>query len=726
MWFALLACAPPPTDTAPELVDAFASVDPLIGTGGNGFRVGSSTPAAALPFGEVRLGPDTDSGYGVFEAYHCSGYYYDDAYISGFSHLHMHGVGVSDEGDLQFSPMDGWDPAYVDSGARIQAYHHENERAVAGRYQVTFDNGISADLSVTDHVGHHQYVWPEDADPVLVIDLQHNLDGSNSGAEVHVDTATNTIEGWTLNTGSFSGGTSAFKVYFSAVFDTGIESYATWGDDSPQTWRPDASGVDVGVWIRSPSRGARVRVGISVVSLEGARANLATELPDDQGVSLTAQAAADVWRAKLAPVRIYGGDTQERRIFYTSLYHVLQMPTLYADADGAWHGFDGETHPYSGFWFHSDLSLWDTYRTAHPFYDLVYPDDAREFANSLVAMAQTGGAYPRWPVAGGEGGSMLGAPADIALADAWMRGVRDWDVGTGWPLLVKQERGEIAVPYNGRPGIADLEAYGYLPSDLYGSSVAWVQELAWADAAMANLADGLGQADQAEYFRTLSATWKNQWDPTVGFFHARTSDGSFAAGFSDTLWTDEYTEGTAWQYLWPSFWDPAALADTLGGRDAALERLDTFFDEAVALGAIDGPPTWYWHGNEPDLHAAWLYTLWGEPDATQDRVKWIRDTWYDDAPVGLAGNDDAGTLSAWYLFAAMGLYPVAGTSTWVLGRPLFPEVDLDLRLGTLVLRREGDGAHVDHVELDGVRVDGPTIDQSELAAGGELVFYTSP
>lgn len=718
----LLACASPDPALVPD-GDLLSLVDPMIGTGGTGFRVGSVNPAAGLPFGLVKLGPDTaDSVTGTFSAYHCAGYHYDDDEIEGFSHLHMHGVGVPDMGTVLVTPVDGWDDAWVDSAEHRFPFSHDNEHAEAGRYTVTLDNGIAADLSATQHAGHHAYTFPDGADPVLIFDLQHNLDGSNSGGELHVDAAAGTVEGWTLNTGSFSGGTSALPVYFSAVVDTGFSDFATWGDDSPQAGRVDAAGIDLGAWLRvTPT--TRVRVGISVTSLDGARANLAAELPD-QSIDTTAAAAADTWRAMLGRVRIAGGEDKERRIFYTALFHLLQMPTEYADADGQWYGFDHTVHPYAGFTFHSDMSMWDTYRTAHPAFSLLYPEKAADFADSLTAMALTGGAFPRWPVAAGEGGSMLGAPADIVLADTWLRGVRDWDIAAAWPTLMAQAKGMKEFPYNGRPGVQDLDTIGYLPSDEYGSSVAWTQELGWADGSLANLAEALGKTEDAAFFRARAQNYRNQWDPAVGFFHARHRDGSFDAGFDEFAWLDEYTEGNAWQYLFLAPQDAAGLAETLGGEEAARARLDTFFAGAEEQGLTDLPPNYYWHGNEPDLHAAYLYTLWGDPASTAKWTRWIQATWYDDQPIGLAGNDDAGTLSAWYLFASMGFYPLAGSSTWILGIPTFPVVELDLPGGTLRIEREGDGETVAGVELNGAPIDGPTFDQADIADGGLLRFLT--
>ena len=286
-----------------------------------------------------------------------------------------------------------------------------------------------------------------------------------------------------------------------------------------------------------------------------------------------------------------------------------------------------------------------------------------------------------------------------------------------WPLLRDQAMGLVAQDYNARPDIPTLEQYGYYPSDWFGSSVAWLEEDAWADHALAQLAGSLGENDDAAHFEWRSHTWRNTWDPDVGFFHARLSDGTFSTDFNELTWLDEYAEGNAWQYLWMPWFHPDDLAETMGGQDAALAKLTTFFEEAEDEGVIDFPQSYYWHGNEPDIHAAWLFTLWGDRDATWRWVRWIASTHYAADPVGLAGNDDAGTLSAWYVFAALGFYPIAGTDRYVAGVPLFEEVKIPLDGGTFTSRRVGEGDHVVSVTLNGVPV-GETFPHSALEAGG--------
>jgi predicted alpha-1,2-mannosidase len=695
-------------------VNALEVVDPFIATGGPGFRVGSATPAATVPWGMVKVGPDTSLDWGGLGAYHCSGDYYDDPYIEGFSHFHLHGVGIADYGNILFMPTIGWDPDKRDEDGYRQLFSKDDEWARPGSYGVTLDDGIEVELAATRHAAHHRYTFPEGSDRVVLIDLEHNLFGSNLGGEVSVDVEAGTVEGYMVSAGGFTG--RGFPIWFHAHFDEGIEAYGTWADDEGEWARPAAAGVDLGAWIVPATDQPSIRVGISLTSLAGARANLTAEL-GPQDIAGTAADAEKDWDAWIGGVHVVGATEEEQFIFYTSLFHLLQMPQEHGDADGTYRGFDGALHVADGWTYHNDFSLWDTYRTAHPLITLLYPDKASDLARSLVAMAEEGGAFPAWPAAAGDSGAMLGAPADIVLADTYIKGVTDWGAEDAWPHLRDQANGVGEIPYNARPDIPTLEAYGYYPSDQFGASVAWLQENAWADHALAQLGNALGETQDAARFEYRSHTWKNVWDPEVGFFHGRLSDGTFDT-FDELGWSDDYTEGNAWQYLWMPWFHADELAETLGGTDAAIAKLDTFFDEADKEGVLDFPQTYYWHGNEPDIHAAWIYSLWGDRDRTWRWVRWIADTHYHHDPAGLAGNDDAGTLSAWYVFAALGFYPIAGTTSYVVSAPLFEEVTIPIGGGVFTSRRIGTGDHIVEVRLNGAVVTGPTIRHSEIVAGG--------
>ncbi|GDX78696.1 sugar hydrolase [Deltaproteobacteria bacterium] len=714
----LLACDPAEPVAGFDPVDA---VNPFIATGGPGFRVGSATPAATAPFGLVKLGPDTSNGGLGLGALHCSGYWYPDTHIEGFSHTHMHGVGVPALGDILFMPGEALPDSVRGPEDWRQAFSHDDESASPGTYAVRLADDIEVTLSATEHAGHHRYVFPESmTDPTLAIDLGYTAYGTNLGARIDVDVEQGVIYGHMTNDDSFGG---SFPLYFYAVVDTGIESASTWSEGEVIEGAPVTStGTEVGAVLHLSGHEARIRVGVSLIGFEAAQANLEAELPHDQPIDDTVAETRAVWADALQGWAVDGADDDHAAIFWTSLYHLLQMPTLYGDTDGRYVGFDGAVHQAEGWSYHSDLSLWDTYRTVHPAFDLFYPDDAADFAQSLVAMAEQGGAFPKWPVARTDGGSMIGAPADIALADAIVKEVPGWDIESAWPRLVSQARGEGTIPYNGRPAIPELESLGFIPADLVGGSVAWQLELSWADEALAMAAQTVGDDASAAHFAWRARLYTNLYDDEIGWFHARYSDGTFKEDLDPVGWEDEYVEGNAWQYLWLAPWDSEGLAATLSGEDVARGRLTEFFELAVAEGVLLGPGAYYWHGNEPDIHAPWLFSLWGDRPAAAKWVDWVRETQYHNDPDGLAGNDDAGTLSAWYLFAAAGFYPIAGTRTYILAEPEFDRLEFPVAGGTFEVRKEGEGTTLDRTELNGITWTKPTFDHGELEPGGALVF----
>lgn len=702
----------------PEAPDPVADVNPMIGTGGPGYRVGSSSPAATTPFGLVKLGPDTALEWGGIDAQHCSGYFYDDTYIDGFSHVRLHGTGVADYGTVLVMPLLDTDGTGVPDTMRSpddwrEGFSHTNETAEPGYYAVTLNNGIRAELTASPHAGYHRYTFPTGSVGTVVFDLEHVLGGGGAGAEVNLDPTTGDLSGWMLDQGSFVGGYGGFRTYFYVHVAEGFTSSGSWSE-----------GNDVGAWIASPTQTLTLDVGISLVSVDEAKANLTAENLGDFDAQVEAARAA--WEAPLQKFELVDATDDERALFYTSVYHLLQMPTTQSDVDGGYLGFDQAVHTDPGFTFYSDMSLWDTYRTANPAYMLFYPEQARDFASSLVTMAAQGGALPRWPAASGESGSMLGLPANVVLAETALKGIDGWDQDAGFADAVGLTLGDIRGTPSDPPDPDTLEQYGYLPSDQFGTSVAWVQEVAWADNAVGLWAQKRGEAQTAARLAWRSRFWKNLYDPDVGFFHARLADGSFAPLTSETDWSEEYAEGNAWQYLWLAA-QPAELAEVLGGTGPARDRLTTFFTNADAEGLVTGPAAYYWQGNEPDLHAAFLFALWGDPDSTGTWQRWVEDERYANAPDGLAGNDDGGTLAAWYVFSTLGIYPLAGTDTYVIGVPRYTAARFAVTdpatgedAGWFSIYRDGTGDHVKQVTLNGVVITRPYLHHAELTAGGEL------
>jgi len=441
-------------------------------------------------------------------------------------------------------------------------------------------------------------------------------------------------------------------------------------------------------------------VGISFVDVAGARGNREAEV---EGVAFdTARERTEAaWEAELSRVEVAGGTDEQAAILYTSIYHALQMPTLLSDADGRYRGLDQEVHEAGDVPYYSDFSLWDTYRTLHPLLTLLWPEWQRQFLVALSRMGEEGGLVPRWPLGVAYTGSMLGDPADVVVAGSVVKGLTDFDVERTYALLQRTADGPLpeGARHGGRGCHAPYLEHGYCPADVQDGSVSWTLELGWADFALGNLAAWLGREDDAARYRARSEGWRHHVHPETGFLVGRNTDGTWVEPSEPWLPDEDlYVEGNAWHYQWLVPWDVPGLAEALGGREAMLARLDECFDktlevveeaEAGGLNPKALPNPYYWHGNEPDIHAPWLYSALDRPDRTADVVRWVAGHEYGLGPEGLPGNDDAGTLAAWYVFAAVGIFPLAGDPTWWLGSPLFERVVLHLPDRDLEVRAPG-------------------------------------
>ena len=732
----LLGCADRPT--VPMGDDPLPWVDPFIGTGGQGFGQGALYPGAAAPFGMVAVSPDTRTKTSHVEAFHNGGYWYEDNLISGVSHLHLAGAGVPDLGTLQIMPAPWMTPALADAEARAAGFSHADEEASPGYYAVTLDNGIQLELTAGERVAIHRYTFPEGTKPTVVVDLEHALGSTASRrpASMVIDPEDGVIAGTVHTAGSLSSRFDGFDTHFWIELGRTPTSWGVWADESSASGRTTTEGFEPGGWVGfadlPPGEPLELRVGISFTSVRAARENLEAEWGAADFDSLR-DATTWRWREALERVRVQGGSDRDRTIFHTALYHSLLMPHLLSDADGSYIGFDGRFHVEPGAPFYSDMSLWDTYRTVHPLLILAWPEAQQHFASSLVRMAEQGGYLPRWPLNRGYTQTMIGDPADIVLAETFLKGLEGWDVSGGLRAAMRgadgADHGDSA--YDGRDGIRAYLEHGYVTTDAAAGSVAMTMEYGWADHALSAWTEAWGLDQDAARYRERAAPPAPLYDPATGFFRGPAASGAVAPveDFSATAWSDDYVEGNAWQYLWAMPYDTALLAELMGGEDALLERLDAFFEASLPEEDSAWPELYYWHGNEPDLHAPWLYALLGQPERGAPWIRWIRDTRYGSGPDGLDGNDDGGTLSAWYALSALGLYPVAGTTTWALGPPVFERAELDLHDGsTIVIATEGDvhaGALVG-VELNGSPVEGGTVEHAELLGGAELRFLFGP
>jgi len=716
----VLACGDNIVPVAPEVTDATAYVDPRIGTGGLGYAYGSCFVGAVAPHGLAKPGPDTDGSFGTASFQHFSGYFAEDDRIQGFSSVHLHGAGATDYGVLSVMPTLAFDPQKTSVVDYEDSFAKSDELVGAGTYTVTLASGIEVELTATPRVAVERYTFP--ADGAVVIDLAKTLSGGTvDTAAIAVDDTQHVVTGQLHHLGGMSKGFGGYTVYFAIATDAPWTASTTWA---------------TGAALTEPAGAHTLAIGLSLVSIDGARRNLAAEVTAVDFDAVAAQTRA-AWAQKLDVVKLTGGTDAERRIFYTSLYHAFLMPSVIGDVDGTY-VLAGQPPVVAYGWQQmSDLSLWDTYRTVEPLYALLAPESARDTARSLVAFGQGLGAYPKWPLAIGETGTMLGASAEIAIADAFARGVPDTGADIAWPMMydAATNPNAPASERGGRDQVVAYMQYGYVPSSV-GTSVSLTTEYAHDDFALAQLAYALGDAPDGHALLARSHGWSALFDKATGFLRGRGSDGTFATGTYDpTAFSSDYAEADGWQSLWMAAnHDEATLASVFGGSDAALAQLETMFEdtqqdwETSDPSAANFPRPYYWAGNEPDLNAAYVFAQLGQPRSTAKWLRWLEATWYSDQPDGVPGNDDGGTMGAWYVLSTLGVYPVAGSDRWILGAPHFPSARVRLGDHDLVIAADGasdTAIYVKSIELDGVPIDTPYITQAQLASASELRFVMS-
>ena len=664
--------------------------------------------------------------------------------ILGFAQIHLHGVGASDLGNILFQPIPGpVSKDAIDFNARLATFSHANESASPGYYTVTTDNTkIKTELTATNHVAYHRYQFPEGAAPSLVIDLSHTvpINGSDKGVQdgnVVIDAAQGRIEGWVFQKGSFTARYGGLKIFFAARFSGPFAKFAIFDGTTYTEGATTQSGPDLTVAIdfARPADGAiEAQVAISYVSVEGARANLAAEMTgwDFTSVKTAAEAA---WSREMAPLKVWGGSEKERRIMASAFYHTMLMPQTFMDADGQYLGFDKKLHKAENFTYYTNFSMWDTYRTAHPLYSLLKPEKQRDFVRSLLTMAEEGGYLPKWPMGAGYTNCMLGTPADIVVADAYVKGIRDYDAEKVFAHMKDTAENSPAngSNYSGRSGIEEYKAKGYVSADVHGSSVSLTQEYAIADFAISQMAAAMGKTEDAAHYAERAKNYRNHWYADKQLFLPRKGDGTFIVDFNynDTMENGYFAEGDPYHYNWLAPHDEAGLRDLFGGAAPMLARLTEFFEEgkkeAEKTDAISllSPLIHYWQANEPDIHTAYLFLAAGRPDLSQKWLRWIMKELYNDTYDGITGNDDAGTMSAWYVFSALGFYPISGSTRYWIGTPLFPRAELTLKEGTLIV--EAPGVSETNLYVQGVTLNGTPLTRAELSheqivKGGVLHF----
>ncbi|MFG2353465.1 GH92 family glycosyl hydrolase [Streptomyces sp. NPDC048521] len=757
------------TAAPPDLVkDPTPYVDPLIGTknGGDVF------PGAVVPFGMLSWSPENTRGDATRTAAP-GGYHYDATRIRGFSLTHMSGTGCAGGGgDIPFFPYAGEVTSSPASDTKDAVYAsdftHADETAEPGHYKVGLASGVTADLTATTRTGSARFTYPTGKPASLLV----RTAGSEVGSEdstVTIDPDTRTISG-SVTSGNFCGyldpeGQRAYyTLYFTARFDRAFQATGTWRDDKLDPGSTQASGgtggfshggrpvagKGAGGYVEfAPGAGpVNVKVGISYVSREAAEANLATENPPGRSFGTVEQAARRAWRERLGAVRVGGGTDAERTTFYTALYHALLHPNVISDADGRYRGSDGAVHrvgrghraQYGTF------SGWDVYRDQVQLLTLLDPRTGSDIAQSLYELArQNGGIWDRWLHGASGTHVMNGDPSPAALAGIRAFGGTGFDLKGALDSLVRaatvpteqdlSAAGKPVLSVGQRPSLDKYLRLHYMPSvsNAWGGA-AETLEMSTADFAISQLARAAGEKDTAAAFARRAQWWQNNFNiaaaPSGGYIANRKADGSWVTGFTPDT-GNGFVEGTAAQYTWMVQHNPAGLFAALGGREAALARLDDFFHDADGGWAFTG------NGgakseldNEPSINVPYLYDYAGAPYKTQETVRAAMRQLWSTQPGGIPGNDDLGAMSSWYVFSALGMYPqVPSRAELVLASPLFERVEIHRPLGNdISIRAAGaaaDAPYVQSLKVDGRTSDRPWLPASFVRDGGRLDYTLS-
>ena len=687
------------------------SVNPFIGTDAHGHTF----PGATVPFGMVQLSPDTRvEGWDA-----CAGYHYSDTTILGFSHTHLSGTGIPDYGDILFLPTTG------KPGLRTsQQFSHSREEARPGYYKMAFDSeSITAELTATTRVGMHRYTFPASSESNIIINLHHGL-GPDQVLDSWLEfTSDREITGYRRSTGW----AKDQRVYFVARF---AKPFARFGNlNNPKDSSRKLTGADVRGFVQfgtTTNEQIVVKVGISFVDIEGARANLETEAPRWDFDAIKNEANRQ-WDRELSKIEIEGGSDEQRTTFSTALYHAMIAPNVSSDADGRYRGMGGMIHFGSGFTMYSVFSLWDTFRTEHPLLAIIDQKRTTDFIRSLLAKYDESGVLPVWELASNETWTMIGYHSIPVILDAYVKGVKGFDVEKAFHAMKQSALAD-------RFGLKFYKMFGFIPGDLDGESVSKTLEYAYDDWCIAQMARMLTQHDYADVFSERSQFYKNVFDTNIGFMRGK-RNGNWVEPFDPTSVDIDFTEANSWQYSFFVPHDIPGLRNLLGGKKEFEKKLDgLFFSSSRMTGRnqsdITGMIGQYAHGNEPSHHTAYLYNFTDAPWKTQHIVRRILDSLYTPLPDGLCGNDDCGQMSAWYVMSALGFYPlVPGTPFYVIGSPQFEKATIHLENGsTFAINAPGNSKMTPYIRtlrIDGNRSASLLLMHETIAGGGRMDFTMS-
>ena len=728
-------------------------VNPMIGTE----KMGHTFPGATVPFGAVQLSPETDSiPYSVNHKYnpkvydYCAGYRFEDKTITGFSHTHFNGTGHSDLGDflimptvgkLQLNPGTAQNP---ESGYRSR-FSHQNETAEAGYYKVKLeDYNIWAEMTASTRVGFHQYTFPKSVDSHIILDLNagiYNYDDKNTWTYVRVVNDTlitgyRQTRGWARNR----------TVYFAITFSKPFKNYGQKNEDGQvdykgfwRKWNQDQNfplieGKKIKMYFdfdTEKDEKVKIKFAISPVSQTNALENLTTEIPH-WNFEQVRNEAKENWNKELNRIQIKASENDKTN-FYTAMYHTFINPTTYMDVNGQYKGLDQEIHQAKDFTNYTTFSLWDTYRALHPLFNIIQPKRNNDMVKSMMKHYEQNPVkmLPIWSHYANENWCMSGYHSVTVISDAIVKGVYNGDANAALDACV------VTANKRDYEGIGDYIDKGYIPSEKNGTSVSNTLEYAFDDWSIAQAAKKLNRMDVYETFMKRSENWKNNYDASIGFMRPRLADGSFKKEF-DPLNThgQGFIEGNSWNLSFFVPQNPDGLITIMGGKKKFNQKLDELFtmhlsdeyfadtEDITREGIIGG----YVHGNEPAHHVAYLYNWSGQPWKTQEKIRMILDMQYKPTADGLGGNDDTGQMSAWYIFSALGFYPVQqGASEYAIGSPLVDHAILNLENGKQfeieVKNQSKKNIYIQKIELNGKQYSSFNLNHFDIVNGGKIVFY---
>ena len=708
----LAACNSSDSDGQAAEENFTAYVNPRIGSGGHGHVF----VGANVPFGMVQVGPTSIPQTWDW----CSGYHESDSTVIGFSHTHMSGTGIGDLFDVTLMPVIG-NVTYArgneeDQNSGMWSYaFRSKEVARPGYYSVPLTRyGINAEMTATPRVGMHRYTFPASDSAAVVIDLQNGGTWDAPVETVMEAVTDSTVVGYRRS----KGWAPDQKVWFVAQFSKPFKSFELNGerDMYGRASFDTADGEQV-----------LVKVALSPVSIEGANANLAAELPG-WDFDATRAKADKAWNDELGRIRVTTANDSVKEIFYSALYHTMFFPMVNSDVDGAYMGADGKPNKVENGENYTLFSLWDTYRAEMPLMSIMQPERNADMINSMLAISEQQGRLPVWFFWGNETNCMVGNPGIIPVADAVVKGMKGVDPQRALKAI------EATAMNPGRGNNFRIEQ-GFIPSDKMTESIAFDMEYAIADGAAARAYAAVGDTAKARYYTDRSHSYRNYFDPSVGFMRGKLSDGSWRTPFSPYSTehrADDYCEGNAWQYTFLVPQDVEGLEQLFGGREQLLTKLDSLFTVPSQLEGKDSSPDisgligQYAHGNEPVHHVIYMYPMLGQPAKAAERVREVLSTLYSAQPDGLSGNEDAGQMSAWYVLSSLGFYEaVPASGEYWFGSPVFDKAEIAVPGGTFTITttdNSDQNIYIQSMTLDGEPYTLPYITYNDIMKGGDLVI----